>query len=186
MIFECVVFTQAELSDAAERGMRVIALCDNEFLLPAVPGIKYTAIGQVKASIGISKALAREYGIGFFGFEPEFAEEFAFVKWRDESLSLGAMPGSGSWMSSYSSYIGSYFGSFFYSSFHGSFFYEYEYEYEYGISSGIYLSSFYGGSYNLSSYISSYTGLYLSSYRDPYAHVINPFVLVNGYGIDLI
>ena len=33
---------------------------------------------------------------------------------------------------------------------------------------------------------SSWQNGFAGSYIDPYAHIINPFVIVNGYGINLI
>ena len=183
MRFDTIVFLQQELCEAVERGCRYIAVCDNEFTLPSVPGIHYTAIGDVSAAIPLTEEAAAAAGITFDGFVPEFeAPEYAFVRWRDESLSIGG--GSfGSFMSSYASsfLLTSFSGS--YGSFGGSYFHWYEYEYEYE-RGGSYAGSF-SGSYG--SYGGSYGSLYgIGSYRDPYAHIINPFILVNGYGIDLI
>ena len=80
----------------------------------------------------------------------------AFAPLKDEHCKI---QGFSSYAGSYSiSYIGSYSGSYHY----------HEYEFEYG------------------SFSASYSGSYVSSYHDPYGHIINPFILVNGYGIDLI
>ena len=61
---------------------------------------------------------------------------------------------------------------------------EYEYEFERGSFTSSYEAS-YMSSYG-ASYSSSYKGSYVSLYKDPYAHIINPFILVNGYGVNLI
>ena len=189
MGFDTVVFSQRELCAAVESGLRSIALCDGEFELPLCPGIYYTGIGAVRASVRLTERAAAEAGIVFDGFFPEFEEEapeLAFVPLHGVSASEDGSY-SGSFASSYrlgSYFFGSYFGSYSLGSFSGSYFslYEFEYEFETGGS--------YSGSYS-GSYTGSYTGSFGSrygagSYIDPYAHIINPFILVNGYGIDLI
>ncbi len=185
MRFDTIVFSQRELCEAVGSGCRYIAVCDNEFTLPSEPDMHYTAIGDVSAAIPVTEKAAAETGITFDGFVPEFeapAPEYALVQWRDESLSIGG--GSfGSFMSSYASsfLLTSFSGS--YGSFGGSYFHWYEYEYEYE-RVGSYAGSF-SGSYG--SFGGSHSSLYgVGSYRDPYAHIINPFIFVNGYGIDLI
>lgn len=177
MRFDTVVFTQEELISAVELGFTYIALCDNEFLIPTKPDIHYTALGCVSAGISVTPESAALCGITFDGFRPEFGDmQYAFVPWKDESLLLGGVC-NGSYASSYSSFAGSYASSYAssYTSF-AAFFYGWEYEYESGSFASSYSSSYFG----------SYAGSYMSSYRDPYAHIINPFILVNGYGIDLI
>ena len=159
MEFDIVVFTQKELSAAVLHGVLNIALCDNDFILPIKENLRYIAIGNVKAEIPIGKEKALELGMAFEGFTPVFIPG-AFAPLKDEHCKI---QGYSSYTSSYaSSYIGSY--------------HYHEYEFEYGSFSASYLGS----------YLSSYSGSYVSSYSDPYGHIINPFILVNGYGIDLI
>ena len=159
MEFDIVVFTQKELSAAVLHGVLNIALCDNDFILPIKENLRYIAIGNVKAEIPIGKEKALELGMTFEGFTPVFIPG-AFAPLKDEHCKI---QGYSSYTSSYaSSYIGSY--------------HYHEYEFEYGSFSASYLGS----------YLSSYSGSYVSSYSDPYGHIINPFILVNGYGIDLI
>ena len=159
MEFDIVVFTQKELSAAVLHGVLNIALCDNDFILPIKENLRYIAIGNVKAEIPIGKEKALELGMTFEGFTPVFIPG-AFAPLKDEHCKI---QGYSSYTSSYtSSYIGSY--------------HYHEYECEYGNFSASYLGS----------YLSSYSGSYVSSYSDPYGHIINPFILVNGYGIDLI
>ena len=159
MEFDIVVYTQKELSEAVLHGVLNIALCDNDFILPIKENLRYIAIGNVKAEIPIGKEKALELGMAFEGFTPVFIPG-AFAPLKDEHCKI---QGYSSYTSSYaSSYIGSY--------------HYHEYEFEYGSFSASYLGS----------YLSSYSGSYVSSYSDPYGHIINPFILVNGYGIDLI
>lgn len=159
MEFDIVVYTQKELSEAVLHGVLNIALCDNDFILPIKENLRYIAIGNVKAEIPIGKEKALELGMAFEGFTPVFIPG-AFAPLKDEHCKI---QGYSSYVSSYaSSYIGSY--------------HYHEYEFEYGSFSASYLGS----------YLSSYSGSYVSSYSDPYGHIINPFILVNGYGIDLI
>lgn len=167
MEFDRVVFTQKELSAAVSQGALNIAICDNNFVLPIKENLRYISIGKVTAKIPIGKEKAQELGIVFEGFTPVFISG-AFVPLKDEHCKIqGFSSYAGLYTSSYaSSYTGSYSGSYHY----------HEYEFEYGSFSTSYLGS----------YLSSYSGSYVSSYSDPYGHIINPFIRVNGYGIDLI
>lgn len=171
MEFDIVVFTQKELSAAVLHGVLNIALCDNDFILPIKENLRYIAIGNVKAEIPIGKEKALELGMAFEGFTPVFIPG-AFAPLKDEHCKI---QGYSSYMSSYVSSYASSYTSPYASSYIGSYHYH-EYEFEYGSFSASYLGS----------YLSSYSGSYVSSYSDPYGHIINPFILVNGYGIDLI
>lgn len=189
MRFDSIAFTQDEL-DRLSADTEYTALCDNDFVIPTIDNRHYTALGKVNASIAMSESEAHKRNITFDGFKPRFSEEectkenipaAAFVKWNDMSLSLGGSFAS-SFATSYTSFAASYtsFGAS-YTSFH---MHEYEYEFERGS-----FTSSYGASYMSSygaSYSSSYKGSYVSLYKDPYAHIINPFILVNGYGVNLI
>lgn len=198
MSFDIVVFTQEELVYALKKGIKHIALCDGCFEIPDNSEIEYTAIGNIEATTEIPAECAVARRIIYNGFEPKCKdyEKFAFVPWRDEAMSIGGSAGtsfSSSFFSSYtSSYSSSYAGSY-RTSYFGS--YLYEYEYEFGVF-GSYITSYttsyvssYSGSYfrlYTGSFAGSYGSSYLSSYKDPYGHIINPFIFVNGYGIDLI
>ena len=171
MEFDIVVFTQKELSAAVSQGALNIAICDNNFILPIKENLRYISIGKVTAEIPIEKEKAQELGIVFEGFTPVFISG-AFVPLKDEHCKI---QGCSSYASSYaSSYTISYTSS--YTSSYSSSYHYHENEFEYGSFSTSYLGS----------YLSSYSGSYVSSYSDPYGHIINPIILVNGYGIDLI
>ena len=202
MGFDTVVFSQRELERAVKSGCTSAALCDGSFVLPEIPGVHYSVIGNADVSAPFTRRRAAELNITFELFEPEFAAEHgeetdngdaetvpegASVPMRVVSASFNERQNGGSFASSYfSPYItsfalGSYsFGSFF----AGSYFYMYEYEFEFGRGS---FGGSFAGSYrgSFGSFASSYGAVY-EAYRDPYAHIINPFVLVNGYGMNLI
>ena len=206
MGFDTVVFSQRELERAVKSGCTSAALCDGSFVLPEIPGVHYSVIGNADVSVPFTRRRAAELNITFELFEPEFAAEHgeetdngdaetvpegASVPMRVVSASFNERQNGGSFGGSFaSSYFSPYITSFalgsysFGSFFAGSYFYMYEYEFEFGRGS---FGGSFAGSYrgSFGSFASSCGAVY-EAYRDPYAHIINPFVLVNGYGMNLI
>lgn len=109
MTFDIIVFTQDELNDAINNGIKSIGLCDNKFVLPILGGMNYTAIGTMTACIDVSLSEFNRLDIACCGFVPSFTSK---------KLPLMIPTSHTSFTSSYiTSYITSY-----------SMYYEYEYE----------------------------------------------------------
>lgn len=74
-MFDSSVFTQEELTAAIDCGSKSILLCDNEFTIPPVPDMKYTALGEVVVKADFDKEFADRYKIVFSGIIPTFSEK---------------------------------------------------------------------------------------------------------------
>lgn len=48
-MFDTIVFTQEELTEAIQNGFCRIALCDNDFVIPEDAEIEYTLLGNAGA-----------------------------------------------------------------------------------------------------------------------------------------
>ena len=142
MAFDVIVFSQSELDEAIKCGITRIALCDNRFTLPDVPGIEYTHIGNVEIE-----------GAASVDKPPVYA-----------NVERKTLSHAGSFASSYG---GSYALGSYASGSGGS--YSYGYKYEYGGSYASSYNSSYAMLYS-SSYMSSYASLYMSSYMSSYSY----------------
>ena len=180
MAFDIVAFSQSELDSAVNNGIRAIALCDGDFVIPLIPNVCYASIGGVNAVIYADEDETRSLGIIFDGFLPIFLSGGTVNHKRASSLIS-----SGSAASSFSS-------SYFLSSFT---LYAYAYASSFGASG---VTSF------TSSYVTSYAASFVSSYMTSYAaSFVSSFTLslppasaedrgtvkcvqVNGYGVNLI
>ncbi len=86
-MFDSSVFTQEELTAAIDGGSKSILLCDNEFTIPPVPSMKYTALGEVIVKADFDREFADRHKIVFSGIIPEFSEK----KLAEVSGSVGNM-----------------------------------------------------------------------------------------------
>ena len=172
MSFDVIVFSQNELDNALENGIKNVCICDGSFIIPLAGGVTYTAIGGADAVIYTDKRGADELGIVFDGFAPVFKPSNANISVLAHSYGTSA-----------SSFASSYFMS--------SFMTSYIYGYSYNALRVSYTSSY------STSYVTSYMTSYVSSYaasRACEAAVNNgndnaqngEVIMVNGYGINLI
>lgn len=191
---DTIVFTQKELNKAIDNGCTVIALCDNSFKLPPVPGIRYVGIGNVTASIDFDNP--GEHGIICTNFSPKTKKRPKIVHIENKAVGIASlMNGSykGSYSSSYkigsyaSSYkIGSFISSYrLSSSYRTSFFSNYRHEYRYRTSHfGSYFTSYrLGTSYRIMS--SFKITSFMRKFRHKFDYILTE-ISVNGYGIHLI
>ena len=92
-----IVFSQTELEKALENGFSDIILCDNEFVIPFIGGIAYTAVGNISVTAGGDCDAFCKAGVEFHNFTPKFTKKspkkFANVPHKMMSLSSS---GSGS------------------------------------------------------------------------------------------
>ena len=72
MAFDTIVFCNEELLAALGNGALSVGLCDNDFLLPDICGVTYTAIGSVSAAFHMTKEEFKQKNISCIGFKPVF------------------------------------------------------------------------------------------------------------------
>lgn len=157
MAFDIIVFTQDELDNAINSGIRSIGLCDNSFALPPAANMSYTALGKTDITINLTAAEFNSMNIVCTGFTPVFTITAPPIQ---------IMPLNPSSAASMSSYQSSYLTSYSLSS------------YRY-ISSFGYISS--GSFSSYSSYQSSFCQRTSFAVGSEYE-----YIWVNGYGINLI
>lgn len=178
---DIIVFSQDELDAAIKNGKTSICLCDNEFLLPNVSNIRYTAVGKVTASVDSAKT-----DIVCENFSPKVIHKITNVK--NKAVGAASRSVSGSYASSYrSSYRYSFSGSFQTSyTLSGSF------RTSYTLSGSFKTSYRLSGSFRTSYFLS---GSFKTSYKNSTCfknsfckkqYLIDEYINVNGYGIHLI
>lgn len=193
-MIDAIVFTQSELNAAIDAGASHIVLCDNNFELPSVHGIIYTAVGRVTASADFSNP--EKYNIVCANFSPKLKRRHKIVHTSNKAVGTASIRSSFAKSSYSSSYkIGSYSTSYRFSqkyltSYVTSYItsYRYNYEYEYRTSySGSYSTSYRLSQSYKTSFFSSFkiTSFIHSFKRIMYDRVLKE-ISVNGYGIHLI
>ena len=89
LMIDEIVFTQAQLDKAIDKGCYSIVLCDNSFNIPPIGNKVYTALGKVTAKVMFSEAFANEQGIVFSGFKPFFVVSSLICEKQSDSYSSG-------------------------------------------------------------------------------------------------
>ena len=193
---ESIVFNQEELSAAISSGCKAICLCDNNYRIDALENTSFLAIGNVTASVSLSRAECEQLNMQFLNFTPQYLNKtHAFVPLKHSgavNVGGGSFATSGGSFSSSYRLSGSYAlaGSYrFMTSYASSYTTSYRFA-----SSYRYVSSFassFGTSFKLSS---SFRSSFASSFADKIGSARaagnmesdGGYIPVFGYGINLI
>lgn len=173
---EKIVFNQRELDAAAS--CRVIALCDNDYIITPRNDSEYIAIGNVRAVVKCSAIRAISMGMTFIGFNPEFddCEDY-------EEVTVPEVKSFSSFASSFKSSFSTSFKTSFTTSYSTSFTHRHEYEYRTSFNKGSFSGSFTGGSFRMKTSFAPGSMGTMIKLRKKY--VVRE-ISVNGYGLNLI